>query len=177
MIYRAVCLQLPESALRDLVVATIAVKYAQSNSVCYAKNGQVTSCHSPDGQLFYQWCSKIQLPQVPHQLKWKICQTLLPWVCQCLLSRSADGKAPDYEVSLRLSVTVSPCFLLRRSCTFWISETDNCYKLVCSSPPHCREHFQWRGRRECQCHPPAPIFADRRWYFRICFLGYFTKDP
>lgn len=32
---------LPESALRDLTVATIAVKYTQSNSVCYAVNGQV----------------------------------------------------------------------------------------------------------------------------------------
>ncbi|KAK2095606.1 hypothetical protein P7K49_027022 [Saguinus oedipus] len=32
---------LPESALQDLIVATIAVKYTQSNSVCYAKNGQV----------------------------------------------------------------------------------------------------------------------------------------
>ncbi|KAL8713243.1 MAG: hypothetical protein Q9220_002764 [cf. Caloplaca sp. 1 TL-2023] len=33
--------QLSESALRDLTVATIAVKYTQSNSVCYALNGQV----------------------------------------------------------------------------------------------------------------------------------------
>ena len=32
---------LPESALRDLTVATIALKYTQSNSVCYALNGQV----------------------------------------------------------------------------------------------------------------------------------------
>ncbi|KAI4220852.1 MAG: hypothetical protein LQ349_007986 [Xanthoria aureola] len=32
---------LPDSALRDLAVATIAVKYTQSNSVCYALNGQV----------------------------------------------------------------------------------------------------------------------------------------
>lgn len=32
---------LPESALRDLIVATVAVKYTQSNSVCYAKDGQV----------------------------------------------------------------------------------------------------------------------------------------
>uniref|UniRef100_A0A8D0E6X2 Bifunctional purine biosynthesis protein ATIC n=1 Tax=Salvator merianae TaxID=96440 RepID=A0A8D0E6X2_SALMN len=32
---------LPESAVRDLIVASIAVKYTQSNSVCYAKNGQV----------------------------------------------------------------------------------------------------------------------------------------
>jgi phosphoribosylaminoimidazolecarboxamide formyltransferase/IMP cyclohydrolase len=33
--------ELPESALRDLTVATIALKYTQSNSVCYALNGQV----------------------------------------------------------------------------------------------------------------------------------------
>lgn len=32
---------LPEDALRDLTVATIAVKYTQSNSVCYAARGQV----------------------------------------------------------------------------------------------------------------------------------------
>lgn len=32
---------LPESALRDLTIATIALKYTQSNSVCYALNGQV----------------------------------------------------------------------------------------------------------------------------------------
>lgn len=30
-----------DSAMRDLIVATIALKYTQSNSVCYAKNGQV----------------------------------------------------------------------------------------------------------------------------------------
>lgn len=33
--------QLAEDALRDLIVATITVKYTQSNSVCYAKDGQV----------------------------------------------------------------------------------------------------------------------------------------
>ena len=32
--------QLSDDALRDLTVATIAVKYTQSNSVCYAYNGQ-----------------------------------------------------------------------------------------------------------------------------------------
>ncbi|KAL1958739.1 hypothetical protein VTO42DRAFT_3858 [Malbranchea cinnamomea] len=32
---------LPDSAIRDLTVATIALKYTQSNSVCYALNGQV----------------------------------------------------------------------------------------------------------------------------------------
>lgn len=34
-------LKLSEEAVRDLAVATIAVKYTQSNSVCYAKDGQV----------------------------------------------------------------------------------------------------------------------------------------
>jgi len=33
--------QLPESAVRDLIVATVALKYTQSNSVCYARDGQV----------------------------------------------------------------------------------------------------------------------------------------
>ena len=33
--------KLPESALRDLTVATLALKYTQSNSVCYALNGQI----------------------------------------------------------------------------------------------------------------------------------------
>ncbi|KAJ3387024.1 bifunctional phosphoribosylaminoimidazolecarboxamide formyltransferase/IMP cyclohydrolase [Lobulomyces angularis] len=33
--------KLPQNILNDLVVATIALKYTQSNSVCYAKNGQV----------------------------------------------------------------------------------------------------------------------------------------
>jgi AICAR transformylase/IMP cyclohydrolase PurH len=33
--------ELPESAVRDLIVATIALKYTQSNSVCFAASGQV----------------------------------------------------------------------------------------------------------------------------------------
>lgn len=32
---------LPQNAIRDLTVATIALKYTQSNSVCYARDGQV----------------------------------------------------------------------------------------------------------------------------------------
>ncbi|XP_034155833.2 bifunctional purine biosynthesis protein PURH [Pangasianodon hypophthalmus] len=32
---------LSETAVRDLIVASVAVKYTQSNSVCYAKDGQV----------------------------------------------------------------------------------------------------------------------------------------
>lgn len=32
---------LTQNAIRDLIIATITVKYTQSNSVCYAKDGQV----------------------------------------------------------------------------------------------------------------------------------------
>lgn len=31
----------PDSAIRDMIVASVALKYTQSNSVCYAKDGQV----------------------------------------------------------------------------------------------------------------------------------------
>ena len=41
LVFSFFCFQLPESAVRDLIVASIALKYTQSNSVCYAKNGQV----------------------------------------------------------------------------------------------------------------------------------------
>ncbi|KAK9504262.1 hypothetical protein O3M35_010636 [Rhynocoris fuscipes] len=33
--------KLPDNAVRDLIVASISLKYTQSNSVCYAKDGQV----------------------------------------------------------------------------------------------------------------------------------------
>lgn len=62
--------QLPASALRDLIVATIAVKYTQSNSVCYAKNGQVTKLsNSPRGLLFYKMIFKIPSASGTGQLK------------------------------------------------------------------------------------------------------------
>ena len=33
--------EIPQAAKRDLIIALIALKYTQSNSVCYAKDGQV----------------------------------------------------------------------------------------------------------------------------------------
>lgn len=38
--------ELPENAVRDLIVAMIALKYTQSNSVCYARDGQVRDAQS-----------------------------------------------------------------------------------------------------------------------------------
>ena len=50
-------LQLPEGGLRDLIVATIAVKYTQSNSVCYARDGQVIG--SGAGQQSRIHCTRL----------------------------------------------------------------------------------------------------------------------
>jgi len=49
--------ELPESAVRDLIVATIALKYTQSNSVCYAKSGQVVGIGA--GQQSRIHCTRV----------------------------------------------------------------------------------------------------------------------
>lgn len=41
LVHKSAATSLPDTALRDLTVATIATKYSQSNTVCYALNGQV----------------------------------------------------------------------------------------------------------------------------------------
>ncbi|XP_052531067.1 bifunctional purine biosynthesis protein ATIC isoform X2 [Tympanuchus pallidicinctus] len=50
---------LPESAVRDLIVASIAVKYTQSNSVCYAKDGQ------PELETLRRWPEVLASTQHP----------------------------------------------------------------------------------------------------------------
>ncbi|XP_070499742.1 bifunctional purine biosynthesis protein ATIC [Chironomus tepperi] len=49
--------ELPSDALRDLIVAQIALKYTQSNSVCYAKNGQIIG--SGAGQQSRIHCTRL----------------------------------------------------------------------------------------------------------------------
>ncbi|KAL7276823.1 bifunctional phosphoribosylaminoimidazolecarboxamide formyltransferase/IMP cyclohydrolase [Rhizina undulata] len=71
--------ELPKQAVIDLTVATIALKYTQSNSVCYAKNGQVIGLGA--GQQSRIHCTRLAgdktdnwwLRQHPRvlSLKWK----------------------------------------------------------------------------------------------------------
>ncbi|MDO4568083.1 MAG: phosphoribosylaminoimidazolecarboxamide formyltransferase [Clostridia bacterium] len=49
--------RLPESAARDLIIALITLKYTQSNSVCYAKDGQTTGVGA--GQQSRIHCTRI----------------------------------------------------------------------------------------------------------------------
>ncbi|KAJ6665323.1 hypothetical protein lerEdw1_004372 [Lerista edwardsae] len=55
---------LPEPAVRDLIVASIAVKYTQSNSVCYAKNGQVVGIGA--GQQSRIHCTRLAGDKANH---------------------------------------------------------------------------------------------------------------
>jgi len=48
---------LPESAIRDLLVALITLKYTQSNSVCYAKDGQAIGVGA--GQQSRIYCTRL----------------------------------------------------------------------------------------------------------------------
>jgi len=48
---------LNDAAVRDMIVATIALKYTQSNSVCYALNGQVVGVGA--GQQSRLHCTRL----------------------------------------------------------------------------------------------------------------------
>ncbi|HOP74966.1 MAG TPA: phosphoribosylaminoimidazolecarboxamide formyltransferase [Bacillota bacterium] len=48
---------LPESAIRDLIIAMITLKYTQSNSVCYVSDGQVIGCGA--GQQSRIHCTRL----------------------------------------------------------------------------------------------------------------------
>lgn len=71
---------LPLEAWRDLVVATIAVKYTQSNSVCYAKSGQVIGigagqqsrihCTRLAGDKADNWFLRLH-PRIQNDMKFK----------------------------------------------------------------------------------------------------------
>jgi AICAR transformylase/IMP cyclohydrolase PurH len=49
--------EIPPDAMRDLIVATVALKYTQSNSVCFAHNGQVTGVGA--GQQSRVHCTRL----------------------------------------------------------------------------------------------------------------------
>ena len=49
--------ELPEPALRDSIVASVALKYTQSNSVCFARDGQVTGTGA--GQQSRVHCTRL----------------------------------------------------------------------------------------------------------------------
>lgn len=75
-----ISLQLSESALRDLIVASIAVKYTQSNSVCYAKDGQVTKTFFFFNLRYFEPCNCIKV-NYKKSLVWCVC---VRWLASAL---------------------------------------------------------------------------------------------
>ena len=61
---------LPENAKRDLIIALITLKYTQSNSVCYAKDGQVIGVGA--GQQSRVHCTRLAGDKADH---WHLRQT------------------------------------------------------------------------------------------------------
>jgi len=95
---------LPKTAVRDLLVALITLKYTQSNSVCYAKDGQAIGVGA--GQQSRVHCTRLagskadnwHLRQHPKVLS-------LPW--------REDVKRPDRDNAIDIYISQEPESLLQ----------------------------------------------------------------
>ncbi|XP_026321950.1 bifunctional purine biosynthesis protein PURH [Hyposmocoma kahamanoa] len=87
---------LPQNALRDLTVATIALKYTQSNSVCYARDGQVIGIGA--GQQSRIHCTRLAGGKATlWWLRWHPRATTMRFKSQ--VSRAVRSNAIDNYVS------------------------------------------------------------------------------
>ena len=84
--------ELPDAAMRDLLVATLAVKYTQSNSVCLARDGQVIGLGA--GQQSRIHCTRLAAAKAD---LWRLRQhpTVLGLALQPKLSRAERNNAID----------------------------------------------------------------------------------
>lgn len=124
--------ELPDSAKRDLIVATIALKYAQSNTVCYAVDGQVIGMGA--GQQSRIHCTRLAgekadnwwLRQHPRVLNFKF----KPSVGRAQMNNAIDlyvldeidaQERPFWEALL----TEVPTLLTAQERKDWLSKLDN----------------------------------------------------
>ncbi|KAK7863511.1 hypothetical protein R5R35_009063 [Gryllus longicercus] len=121
---------LPEGALRDLIVATIALKYTQSNSVCYARDGQVIGIGA--GQQSRIHCTRLAgekadnwwLRQHPRVLNMKF----KPGVKRAEISNAIDnyvngsvGKDMPYD-AWAAAYESAPAFLTQEDRQEWVKK-------------------------------------------------------
>ncbi|GMR47505.1 hypothetical protein PMAYCL1PPCAC_17700 [Pristionchus mayeri] len=82
--------ELPKSAVNDLIVATIAIKYAQSNSVCIAHRGQVIGLGA--GQSSRLHCTRLAADKAANWFLRQHPRVLsLPWRSNLKRSERATG--------------------------------------------------------------------------------------
>ncbi|GMS95338.1 hypothetical protein PENTCL1PPCAC_17513 [Pristionchus entomophagus] len=84
------CKDLPKSSVNDLIVATIAIKYAQSNSVCIAHRGQVIGLGA--GQQSRLHCTRLAADKAANWFLRQHPRVLsLPWRSNLKRSERATG--------------------------------------------------------------------------------------
>lgn len=87
---------LPESAVRDLIVALITLKYTQSNSVCFAEGGQAIGVGA--GQQSRIHCTRLAGSKADN---WHLRQT--PWVLDLPFIETLPRAVRDNAIDVYLS--------------------------------------------------------------------------
>ncbi len=87
---------LPESAVRDLIVALITLKYTQSNSVCFAEGGQAIGVGA--GQQSRIHCTRLAGSKADN---WHLRQT--PWVLDLPFIENLPRAVRDNAIDVYLS--------------------------------------------------------------------------
>ena len=100
--------ELPPAAVRDLLVATLAVKYTQSNSVCLARDGQVIGLGA--GQQSRIHCTRLAADKAD---LWRLRQhpSVLGLALQPKLSRAERNNAIDRYLLEELTAAESQVWL------------------------------------------------------------------
>jgi phosphoribosylaminoimidazolecarboxamide formyltransferase/IMP cyclohydrolase len=123
---------LPESAVRDLIVATISLKYTQSNSVCYAKDGQVIGigagqqsrihCTRLAGDKANLWWLRHHPRVVGMQFKKGVKRAE---ISNCIDNYVGGTVGKDMPVSAwEANYENAPAFLTEEECAAWIKQLD-----------------------------------------------------
>ena len=120
--------EIPVEAMRDLIVATIALKYTQSNSVCFAHNGQTTGVGA--GQQSRVHCTRLAagksdlwfLRQHPAVLGLKFAQGVPRAQRNNAIDLFfVDDLTPAEEAAWRQSFAVAPERLSRKARAEWLA--------------------------------------------------------
>jgi len=125
---------LPESAVRDLLVALITLKYTQSNSVCYAKDGQAIGVGA--GQQARLYCTRLAgskadtwfLRQHPAILELEFANGIKNPEKNNIIDQLLQDEACEYfknELNWKSALAKKPYILTQADKILWLSKMQN----------------------------------------------------
>ncbi|MCL2775451.1 MAG: phosphoribosylaminoimidazolecarboxamide formyltransferase [Oscillospiraceae bacterium] len=125
---------LSESAVRDLLVALITLKYTQSNSVCYAKDGQAIGVGA--GQQARLYCTRLAgtkadtwfLRQHPAILELEFTEGVKNLDKNNIIDQLLQDDAADFfndDANWKSVVTKKPYILTKEDKTQWLTKLQN----------------------------------------------------